>query len=234
MVSANCAARSISSGVKGGYGGSPGRLTNSSTPMVSFPDRSGVARSVIVLKPTALSAPDQKDPSALTSLTAIGCPVEKTSPAIPFPGGQRIFTTLASKSLTASRNLNPPSLPSRTSTDASAEPTESAATWRISSMACLSGADKEFEISIAATFSLTCSACVASPPFPRFVSVGLLLSDMCNLTSHEDTGGATPQVTNSASPFEQLTIKTGPAKTHYTFGGLEFKLQLATSQETNL
>src|SRR5260370_40345430 len=86
-------------------------------------------------------------------------------------------------------------------------------------MACLSGADKEFEISIAATFSLTCSACVASPPFPRFVSVGLLLSYMCNLTSREDTGGARPQVTNCASPFGQPTIKPGPGKTHCTFCG---------------
>jgi hypothetical protein len=57
---------------------------------------------------------------------------------------------------------------------------------------------------------------------------------MCNLTSREDTGGARPQVTNSASPFEKRTIKTGPAKTHYTFGGLEFKLQLATSQTDKL
>src|SRR5438477_586678 len=88
IMSAKRAARSISSGVKGGYGGSPGRFTNSSTPMVSFLVRKGVASSVTVLKPVFLSAWDQNDPSSLTSFTAIGCPLENTRPAIPFPGGQ--------------------------------------------------------------------------------------------------------------------------------------------------
>ncbi len=163
IMSAKRAARSISSGVKGGYGGSPGRFTNSSTPMVSFLVLKGVASSVTVLKPVFLSAWDQNDPSSLTSFTAIGCPLEKTRPAIPFPGGMRIFNNSSSNSLTATRNFSPPSLPSRINTDASADPTECAATPRRSSTARLSGSDNECDTSIALMASRIAAECASSP-----------------------------------------------------------------------
>src|SRR3984893_13788268 len=155
MASAKREALSISGGVKGGYGGSPGRLTNSSTPTISPLSRSGVASTVMVLKPVRRSASDQNEPSLDTSATAIGWVVEKTNPAMPAPGGRRKANNSSETPLVAVRNFKPPSSPSRTSTEATADPTDPAASCRISSIARLSGTASEFETSMWLMTSLT-------------------------------------------------------------------------------
>src|ERR1700730_3471487 len=180
MASAKREALSISGGVKGGYGGSPGRLTNSSTPTISPLARSGVASNVIVLNPVRRSASDQKEPSLDTSATAIGWVVEKTKPAIPAPGGRRKANNSSETPLVAVRNFKPPSSPSRTSTDATAEPTDSAAKCKSSSIARLSATARQCETSIWLMTSATCAAedLILAPAFGDSSS---LLSGTCSL-----------------------------------------------------
>src|SRR5205085_3698280 len=131
-------------------------MTNSRTPTISSPARRGVARIVTVLKPVCLSASDQKEPSLETSATAMGCPVEKTRPAMPLPGGILTCMSLSRTSLKATRNLRPPSFPSRTNTEAWSEPTACAVMRSRFSMEFVSGAVKELATSTALTaaFSL--------------------------------------------------------------------------------
>ena len=157
---------------------------------------------------TASSAPDQNDPSALTSFTAIGCPLEKTRPAIPLPGGILIFSRASSSSLTATKNLRPPSRPSRTSTEASAEPTVSAAIFSRSSMPCRIGAAREsesFTASITSRILALLRSSIAASGVSEFE-----LSGMFN-SSCESSGRMNSAIVKLAFKLRRLR-----AKRHYT------------------
>src|SRR5437867_4478046 len=77
---------------------------------------------------------------------------------MPAPGGRRKARTSSVTPLVAVRNFNPPSFPSRTKTEATAEPTTCAEECKSRSMAVLSGAVSEFDRSVDSATSWTVEA----------------------------------------------------------------------------